>query len=241
MRELDTLIRRVDEDRWMASRFAPADVRAKLIAIYAANYEIARTSEVAREPGLCAIRLAWWREALEEIANGQAPRAHPALEALKWSGVPASSLSALRETTEARASDFETAPFGGWAALEAYVDATAGAVLRAGLAACGVAEAPGFAVAAGRAWGLAGLARAALHWRARGRTLWAEHDLIAHAERAHEQAREAAQQLSSAAFPAMGYLATVPGYLRALRSGRRETSPLARRVALIAASATGRI
>ena len=64
---LDDLVRRVDEDRWLASRFAPADVRARLIALYAVNYEIARTAEVVREPGVGDIRLAWWRDALAEI------------------------------------------------------------------------------------------------------------------------------------------------------------------------------
>ncbi|MBK8544168.1 MAG: hypothetical protein IPL62_11845 [Caulobacteraceae bacterium] len=42
MDDLDTLVRRVDEDRWLAARFAPPLVRERLIAIYAVNYEIAR-------------------------------------------------------------------------------------------------------------------------------------------------------------------------------------------------------
>jgi hypothetical protein len=38
--DLDTLVRRVEEDRWLAARFAPPLVRERLIAIYAVNYEI---------------------------------------------------------------------------------------------------------------------------------------------------------------------------------------------------------
>ena len=57
MADLDADVRRHDEDRWLASRFAPADVRARLIAIYALNYEIARTAEVVSTPALVEIRL----------------------------------------------------------------------------------------------------------------------------------------------------------------------------------------
>ena len=68
MDDLDSqLVRRTDEDRWLASRFAPADVRADLIALYALNYEVARTVEVVSQPTLGDIRLAWWREAIAEI------------------------------------------------------------------------------------------------------------------------------------------------------------------------------
>ena len=78
---LDTLVRRVDEDRWLASRFAPAGVRSRLTALYALNYEISRTAETVTQPALGDIRLAWWREAVEEIYAGRAVRAHPALSA----------------------------------------------------------------------------------------------------------------------------------------------------------------
>ncbi|MBC8107455.1 MAG: squalene/phytoene synthase family protein, partial [Anaerolineae bacterium] len=64
--DLGTLVRRVDEDRWLASRFAPAPVRERLIALYAVNYEIARLSETVREAPLGDIRLEWWRSALSE-------------------------------------------------------------------------------------------------------------------------------------------------------------------------------
>jgi 15-cis-phytoene synthase len=73
MNDLDRLVRRVDEDRWLALRFAPEEVRARLIALYAVNYEIARTAEIVSEPALGDIRLEWWRSALEQMAEGSAP------------------------------------------------------------------------------------------------------------------------------------------------------------------------
>ena len=46
--DLDALIRRVDPDRWLASRYvADAEARADLLALYAFNYELSRASASA--------------------------------------------------------------------------------------------------------------------------------------------------------------------------------------------------
>src|SRR5690242_17621826 len=112
---LDALVRRVDEDRWLASRFAPKAARTRLLAIYALNYEIARTADAASTDGIGDIRLAWWAEAVDEVYAGRAPRAHPALEAyaevLKDAALPRGPLDAM---IEARGKDLETAPFESW-------------------------------------------------------------------------------------------------------------------------------
>lgn len=228
---LSALIRRVDEDRWLASRFASADVRAKLIAIYAVNYEIARASTPAREPGIGAIKLAWWRDALAELAQGKTARAHPALEALQRSG-GVGDADAWTAMIEARARDLDDAPFENAAALETYVDATAGAVMRLAVRACAPADATAFVVEAGRAWGYAGLAR-------NGRR--APVDLAARAQSAHGRARALGRTLPSALFPAIGYVALVPNYLRALAQRRAPPTLLARQTKLVFASASGRL
>lgn len=243
--DLDSLVRRVDEDRWLASRFAPADVRTRLVALYAVNYEIARTGEVVREAGLGAVRLAWWREALGEIAAGAPAREHPALAALTAAGVGPAAIEALQPIAEAHAADFEAAPFADWRELDLYVDATAAQLMRAAAHACGWADAEAVAAVAGRAWGYAGLMRAAEHWRARGRSVLPRseadaHAMLARARAAYAEAR-ALPAPPSLAFPAYGYAALLPGYFRALERGRMETSPLARRLRLIGTAATGRI
>jgi phytoene synthase len=240
---LDPLVRRVDEDRWLASRFAPAPMRTRLIAMYAVNYEIARTAETVRDPGLDAVRLEWWSEALQELAGGKPPRAHPALAELARSAAPAAVITSLRDSVEARARDFDVEPFSTWAELETYVDATAGVVLRAAMALSEdfSADARTFIESAGRAWGFAGLARAASYSAAHGRTRWPLGDLISGAEGAYVDASVLAPKQKASLFPAFGYVATLPGYLRALRRGKSETSPMGRRWALIVASATGRI
>ena len=77
--DLDAQIRRVDPDRWLASRFvADRALRADLIALYAFNHELARAAEVASQPLVGEMRLAWWREALEEMFEGRPLRKHPA-------------------------------------------------------------------------------------------------------------------------------------------------------------------
>ena len=61
--DLDALVRRVDPDRWLASRYiADVDARADVIALYALNYELSRAAEVASQPLIGEMRLAWWRE-----------------------------------------------------------------------------------------------------------------------------------------------------------------------------------
>jgi phytoene synthase len=81
--DLDALIRRVDPDRWLSSRFiGQAAARADVIALYAFDYELARAPRVASNALLGEMRLTWWREALDEIFEGRAVRQHPAAQAL---------------------------------------------------------------------------------------------------------------------------------------------------------------
>jgi phytoene synthase len=181
-----TLVRRVDEDRWLASRFAPKPVRERLEAFYAFNYEIARAAEVVREPAIGDIRLTWWLDAYGAIRSGGALPAHPAVIALKEAVQAAPIPDGVIETMiTARRLDFEEAPFESWAELEAYVDATAGGVLHAAIALCLGADAPRprqqdeFVRAAGRAWGFTGLLRALPVWNARRRMFFPER-LVSH-------------------------------------------------------------
>lgn len=246
--DLDTLVRRVDEDRWLAARFAPPRVRERLIAIYAVNYEIARTAEIVREGALGAIRLEWWREGLAEIAEGKAPRVHPALEALSRTLKDQKAAVALQEIVGARGTDFESQPFKAWCDVDAYLDATAGVLLEATIHQCEAPlEAPAaFAKVAGRAWGYTGLLRAEAFWRARGRSALPRDggdfaEMRVRARRYYEEAHRMTLALPQEAFPAIGYLVLVPGYLKAIEKGRSERPLIARQLSLITASATGRV
>ena len=68
-------IRSHDPDRFFCDLLAPAPACASLFALHAFEIEVARIPERVSEPLLGAIRLQWWREALDGIATGT-PRRH---------------------------------------------------------------------------------------------------------------------------------------------------------------------
>lgn len=88
LKSIDRLIARVDEDRWLSSRYAAPAQRAQLIALYGFNYELARVRLAVSEPTLGAIRFQWWREALEALSAQQSARRHTVTEALAATRVP---------------------------------------------------------------------------------------------------------------------------------------------------------
>ncbi|MBL8550288.1 MAG: squalene/phytoene synthase family protein [Hyphomonadaceae bacterium] len=239
--ELASLVARADEDRWLAARLAPEGVRARLIAIYALNNEIARVAETVREPQIGQMRLLWWRETVDEVAGGQPPRAHPAAQALAAAHadrpLPLATFHAL---IEARLRDFDV--FATWEEVAAYIDATAGSVLKLALRACGDAPvSEEFIRAGGRAWGYAGLLRAAPALRAKRQAVFPDAPDAADAllaERSLSAYAEAKKAVPRAAelFPALGYLTFVPAYAAGQRPSR-----FARQLRLLGASLTGRI
>ena len=67
------MVRRGDPDRFLSAMTAPPDARAKLFPLYAFNLEVARAPWVTQEPMIAEMRLQFWRDALEEIAEGKPP------------------------------------------------------------------------------------------------------------------------------------------------------------------------
>jgi phytoene synthase len=242
---LDAEVRRVDEDRWLASRFAPVEARARLIAIYALNHEIARTADVVTQAAIGDIRLQWWRDALAEVFEGRTVRAQPVLAVIaqvhRETPLPRAALGAL---IDARGRDLDAAPFATFAEIDAYLEGTAGNLMRAASAVCGAVLDEAVIGACARAWGYAGLLRAAAHWQAKGRSVLPleskdPHAMVARGRAAYAEVRSHA--VSAEAFPAVGYVALTPLYLHAIENGRTERSLLTRQLKLVAASATGRL
>lgn len=243
--DLDTLVRRADEDRWLASRFAPPDVRRRLVATYALNHELARVSDVVKTPAAGDIRLAWWRDALAALAVGGNAPAHPVLDALGVSGA-AVTPALIDAILGARGLEFEPQPFATAPARDAYIDATAGSVLRLAVTACG-ADASGddaLIRRAALAWGYTGLLRAEASWVARGwRVLVGEEtraELIERARAAIADVR-ALPKPQAEIFPALGYVALAPLYLRALERAAPAPALFMRQARLVFAAATGRL
>lgn len=91
--QLDQRLKRLDEPRWLATRYLPAEKRRILVALYLLDLDLARASRFA-EPMLRLIRLQWWEDALEATGLGTPARGHEVLsalsEALSIVGVPPS-------------------------------------------------------------------------------------------------------------------------------------------------------
>lgn len=176
------LAREFDADRFYAALFAPAKRREALFALIAFNYEIARLREVVSEPLIGEMRLVWWREALEEIEAGSAPRAHPVVQALDAAQRAAPfSLDPLRRMIDARTFDQHNDPMPDLPALTAYARATGGALAQAMAEALLPAgdHAPVLAAAqsAGTAWALTGIVRSLRIHASRGQLFLPARDL----------------------------------------------------------------
>ena len=70
------LVQRGDPDRFLAAMAAPVAARRALFPLYAMAIEVARAPWVTEEPMIAEMRLQWWRDALEEIAEGRDVRKH---------------------------------------------------------------------------------------------------------------------------------------------------------------------
>ncbi len=244
-------LQRVDPDRWLAARFVEEEAaRDELLALYALNDELARIGESVREPMLGEMRFAWWEEALDAACAGQGGRGHPALEplapALAAGRLPRAPLDRLIAARSA--ADFARAPFADEAALNRWLEGTAGALMEAAAVLLDPGAEGCDAAAAGRAWGWAGLLRASDHWAARGRRWtpadWADPQEPAalaaivrtKVDAALSEARDALKGLPVAAFPAVAYAALARDYARG-----RQPGDLSKRLRLLAAVSLGRL
>lgn len=272
----DDLVRRVDEDRWLAARFADAPGRERLNALYAFVYEVARIPEAVREPALGAIRLQWWREAIEGLYSGRTSADNEVVSGLaglvEWAGLDRAALDGL---INARERDLEERPFEHWPEFEAYVDDTAGAVIRLAAKVCApdlvqTRQHQALFTNAGRVWGYTGLVRALPVWNERRRTFFPQKILdhvhlsqetlfsgatthetsaacravLERAASAHREVRRLAFMAPKEFFPAYGYVALVPDYMRALDrpyDGVAKVPLLKRQTRLLMASATGKL
>lgn len=154
-----------DPDRFAAVMAVPAELRAPLWALYAANLEIARAPWASGEPMVAEMRLQWWIDAFAALAEGRGAPPHEIGPAL--ADLPGAALAGLTEAAEARRADCWSDPFETEAALEEYLEASSGAVYAAAGAALG-AETEALR-AYGAAAGLAHWLEALPELRARGR------------------------------------------------------------------------
>lgn len=168
-------VRAGDHDRFLTALFAPADCREHLFGLFAFNLELARIAESVREPMLGAIRLQWWREAIEDARHGTVRR-NPTVEAIATI-IDRMPPALVERMIDARTLDFSEAPPASFDKLVEYAAETGGVVTE--LAARILApeqdtDRPAISAVCrevGIGWALVGVARAVPFHAARGRVL----------------------------------------------------------------------
>ena len=151
-----------DPDRALAALFAPRETRADLLTLYAFNVELARIAEQVSEPDLGAIKLQWWRDAVDQAASGVTtgqPVADAFGAAVRRHALSADGIAAL---LDARQFDIARESMADLPSLEAYLRDTAGNlfVLAASILGARAGAVEPAARAAGLAYGLTGVMRA---------------------------------------------------------------------------------
>ena len=222
---LDEVLRRVDGDRWLSSRFiGDGPARQDVVALYAYDYELERADRVASNPLIAEIRLTWWREVLDQIFGGEPVRYHPTALALdravKTRNLPRAPLEAMIdrriEGLGASGMDWDVALL--WAG-----DVGGGCAGLAALCLGGHVDNPAI-VAAGRVWGLLQLRRKGMSPEAAPiRELMADSRKLSHG-------------LQPSLFPVIAHVA-----LAGRQFTRKPVSDFEKRIRILAAVALGRI
>jgi phytoene synthase len=227
-----------DKDRYISLLFAPSASRPKLAALYLFNAELERIPKLVSEPQLGAIRLQWWREAVDAIYNGDAPE-HPLVQSLapviRESGIPVEGLLALVDAHEAAL--YREVPET-LEDLERHLGQSSSMLMQLAVMVLG-GSAPETAGLAGVAYGLARLLHQSPRWFVPADMLGdlgkevALNTLARHAHRRLLEARKTA--FATDLLPAFLVAATVPAYLSAVGKnpdGPGTVSPLRRQLAI---------
>jgi len=222
-----------------------AQGRDDLLILYAFHYELSKVPDMTSEPMLGQIRYEWWREAIDEIYSGKEVRRHetstPLAEMLRRIDVPRFWVDRL---SDGRARDLDPQPFADMDAAKDYARQTSGQLMQIAVKVLGGTP-DEMTIAAGEAWGLTGLARSYRFYHDRALQNLSFEDIISASEVSYDAAR---YQVDSDIFPAMGYVALVPGFLKRMkREGFDPTSdnvdygPIAKQSRLMLAALKGKI
>ncbi|GGX61625.1 phytoene synthase [Tateyamaria omphalii] len=119
------IVEQGDPDRFRTVMAAPVSARAVLFPLYALNVEVSRAPWVTQEAMIAEMRLQWWRDALEEIAEGRQVRKHEVTKPLA-DVLTAGMARRLDESVAARRWDMYRDTFEDEAHFDRYLDQTAG-------------------------------------------------------------------------------------------------------------------
>jgi phytoene synthase len=251
---LDQRLKLADPDRWLATRFiADPAARADVVALYALDLELGAVAARATNPLMAEIRFAWWRERCEALAEGASGGEHPVLTALAPALAPEQdpervrgrfALAAVATMIAARHAELADPWFGDEAGLDLYLEDLDVSLMMAVATRLDPAVNRDGVYAPARLSGLARLARREADaippwwpqtWRGLADETGRAEDVIGHLRHKLGQLQRAARtgpRLSPAAFPAIAHVALALD---------RHRGPLARRLRVTLAVATGRI
>lgn len=132
--EIADELRASEPDRFGASLLVPQPARERLWVLYALNHDLARAPLQSNEPLIAMMRVRWWIDQLDAIGRGVLPDNEPLVSLAGTWGRDAAGLTDL---AEARMRDCERTPFENADEVEAYIRATAGALMRHAMIAVG--------------------------------------------------------------------------------------------------------
>ncbi len=240
------MVRRLDKDRFLTALFAPEPGRARLMALYAFNLEVARTREQVSEPMIGEIRLQWWRDALDAIYKGSPPEHEVAQALARAIGEAQLERGVLDRLIDARSFDLYDAPMATLDDLVRYLEDTSSGLMAAGVTLLSGNQEAGAHQAvkqAGIAWGLTGMLRALpfhiersqqfvpeeilkrhdvvwsdfLHSEERSRNKSVIDSICDLATEAADRGRSASRDLPKESLPPLMPVVLTPHYLRQLR------------------------
>ncbi len=218
--------RQHDPDGFLCALFAPPEKREAYFALIGYQHELGRAWAAASNPMIAAIRLQWWRDALEEHRRHEV--ATPVFQAIAAGLLDLAELLAMADAREAEQAEegFPTR-----SALWACLRGAHGGFCVAAGRLLGVAPARLPALQAiGAAHGMAALLRAVAPLAARGRCLLPEdalaeagltrHEAMAEPARAAPAIRALAREAVASLPPPAGWGAAVAAALPAILAGR---------------------
>ena len=130
------IVEKGDPERFAAVMASPVAAREVLFPLYAFNVEVTRAPWVTQEAMIAEMRLQWWRDALEEIAQGGSVRRHEVVTPLARILTP-SGAARLDRLVAARRWDIYKDPFEDETHFEQYLTETTASLMLSGLEALG--------------------------------------------------------------------------------------------------------
>ena len=155
-------LRQLDRERFLCLMFAPPRKRQALFAPYAFDLELSQIPDRVSEHLPGQMRFQWWRDAIEQIYAGESPHQgvlQPLRGAITAYGLERAAFDRLIDTRER---DLDAWPNRNRAALDDYLDGTAGNLAGLAMRILGVTDSATVRSArrAARAWAMMRLLRA---------------------------------------------------------------------------------